>query len=112
MARKSPKLTVSYTGLARFTLAEIWDWNAERHDPDHADAYVAFLEDQADKLGSTYDKGKAIAVRPDYRYVTIRRSSRGHGHLIIYLVTESSVEILAFLHTRQDWQGKIKRGEV
>jgi len=42
----------------------------------------------------------------------LERRTRGHGHLVIYLVTANTVEILAFLHARQDWQGKIERGEV
>lgn len=112
MARKSPKLTVNYTRLARINLAEIWNWNAEKYSPGHANAYVAFLEARADELQNTYEEGKRVAARADYRYVTVKRSPQGHGHLIVYLVTDTSVEVLAFLHTRQDWQGKIERREM
>jgi plasmid stabilization system protein ParE len=112
MARKPRKLTVNYTRLARVTLAQIWNWNAERYGPSHADAYVASLKDTADALCDSYDEGKPIPIRPQYRYITVKRSARAHGHLIIYLATDNSVEILAFLHTRQDWQGKVERGEV
>lgn len=112
MARKARKLTVNYSDLARHTLRAIWNWNAEHYDPADADAYVAFLRASADRLGTDYGKGRPVPTRPEYRYMTFRRSRRGHAHVAIYAVESDSVEVLAFFHTRQDWQGKAARGEV
>jgi plasmid stabilization system protein ParE len=112
MARKSSKLIVNYTDLARRTLKEIWNWNAKEYGTDRADKYTAFLRAEADKLATTHLKGRPVPTRPDYRYILIKRSEKGHGHIAIYTTTASTVELLAFYHTSQDWQGKAERGEV
>ena len=54
-------------------LAEIWRWNAERHAPAHADRYLDALKQIVFGLAHSYARGKSIAVRPDLRYVLVRR---------------------------------------
>ena len=112
MARKPSKLTVNYTFLARRTLGEIWIWNAKKYGANHADSYIQFLRFEADKLATVRAEGRPVPTRADYRYIIIKKSPRGHGHLAIYTTTDTTVEVLGFYHTRQDWQGKVERGEI
>jgi len=112
MAGKPKTLSLSYTNLARKTLAEIWFWNAERHGASHADSYIQFLENEADRLETEHAKGKYVSGRSDYRYVVIKRASRGHGHVVVYTIGDETVSLLGFFHTSQDWQGKINREEL
>ena len=112
MAEKEPELAVHYRDFSLNCLREIWNWNAAQYGPDRADSYGLFLEDRADALATNYLRGRKVPNRESYRYIVAKKRSRGHGHLIIYMILESRIEILAFYHTRQDWQGKIDRGEI
>jgi plasmid stabilization system protein ParE len=85
----------------------IWLWNAERYSPAHADAYLAFLKKHIYGLESRYGRGKAVTIRPDLRYITIRRSGRGHGHVTVYRFDDKQVDVLHVFHTAQDWQNKL-----
>jgi plasmid stabilization system protein ParE len=38
----------------------------------------------------------------------IRRKSRGHGHIAVYGVDESTVNILHVFHSAQDWQRRLQ----
>lgn len=110
MARKPSRLAVVVTPAADRDLDGIWDYNAERYNADHADAYGEFLERETEGLATRYDRGKAVPSRPEMRYMTFRKG-RGHGHVAIYRVTQAAVEILRYQHTAQDWQSKARRGE-
>ena len=112
MARKPPKLKVQFSPRARNSLYEIWEWNASTYDADHADAYIAFLEESTNELATEYLTGNVVSVAPELRYIVIRRRTRGHGHVAIYkIVADTFVNVLNFYHTSQDWQGKLARGE-
>jgi plasmid stabilization system protein ParE len=88
-------------------LAEIWEWNAEHHDPFHATAYVAFLKQSIDSLSTRSDAGRQVGDHPDLRYVILRRKAKGHGHVAVYRVKDRSVHILHVFHTAQDWQSRL-----
>jgi plasmid stabilization system protein ParE len=47
------------------------------------------------------------AGRPDLRYLMIRRKAHGYGHVVVYRVTDVSVEVLHVFHTAQDWQTRL-----
>jgi len=47
---------------------------------------------------------------PRFRYRLIRKG-RGHGYVAIYKIVDSTVEVIHYYHTAQDWQGKLMRGE-
>ena len=112
MARNPPKLKVDIVPLALNALDEIWDWNARQYNADHADKYVFFLEKETSKLATAYLTGKIVLVRPDYRYLLIKkRAAKSHGHVAIYEILSVRVRVLYYYHTAQDWQGKIARGE-
>lgn len=110
MARKTPRLKVIVQPAALRDLRQIWDYNAESYGPDHADRYIAFLNDQTEGLATGYEDGKAVSSRSELRFVVFRKG-RGHGHVAIYRVTTDAVEVLRYQHTAQDWQGKAQRDE-
>ena len=110
MARKPPRLNVVITPQAQRDINRIWDYNCDQYGPDHADSYINFLDKETAKLQTEYEKGKIAATCPELRYQLIRKG-RGHGYVVIYEVVGSSVEVLHYYHTAQDWQGKLARGE-
>ena len=107
LARKPHKLTVSYSPKAQASLDEIWDWNARHYGRDHAQRYIEFLQVETDKLVSAYLRGRRVPTRTEYRYITIKRRTRGYGHVAVYEIIGDAVEILDYFHTAQDWQNKL-----
>jgi plasmid stabilization system protein ParE len=107
MAGSKSTLTVIVSPTATAELAHIWRWNAACYSPDHADRYVDSLKRVIVGLARTYSLGKSIGIRPDLRYVLIRRKPKGHGHLVIYRFDEKTVDVLHIFHTAQDWQTKL-----
>lgn len=109
MALKSPRrLTVVITPVAQRDLNQIWNYNCDTYDADHATNYIAFLTKETAKLRTEYLKGKPAPNHPRFRYRVIRKG-RGHGYVAIYKILETTVEVLHFYHTAQDWQGKLAR---
>lgn len=106
MAEKPPRLNVTITPRALRDLDEIWEWNAEHYDIDHADAYTSFLLEEASKLGVNYPLAKSVLTAPEFFYSTLPKSRRkqSHHHLAVFQVEEGTVEVLRFYHSRQDWQ--------
>ncbi|HEY3330797.1 MAG TPA: type II toxin-antitoxin system RelE/ParE family toxin [Capsulimonadaceae bacterium] len=111
MAGNAPKLTVVYSQRALHTLDEIWEWNAERYSAQHAQSYTEFLKRRTEDLSSANNAGRIVPTRPGYRYVTILRRRGGHGHVAVYEIVDSTIYILNYYHTAQDWQGKLASGE-
>lgn len=101
----APKsLTVVIAPNATAELAAIWRWNAEHYSPDHADRYLAFLETSIYDLDRAYPLGRSVDTRPELRHILIRRKTQGHGHVAVYRVTESTVDVVHLFHSAQDWQ--------
>jgi plasmid stabilization system protein ParE len=109
MAEESRELTVEFTVDAWETLEEIWRWNARKWGFDHAAAYVQFLRDEAQKLSTEYPLGRVVRTRPEFRFRTLRSSSQGHAHVILFRVRGDVVLVLDFYHTAEDWQKKLPR---
>jgi len=107
MAASKSVLNVVLAPIAIDELAAIWQWNAEHYSPGQADRYVGFLKGVINRLGDCYQQGKAIEVRPDLRYLLVRRRSKGHGHVIVYRFDDSSVYVLHVFHTAQNWQAQL-----
>src|SRR5437867_3393149 len=107
MMGEAPKLPVFLSRHALATLDQIWAWNAERYNPEHADRYLAFLRSEAEKLATDYLAGKAVPTRPAMRYITIQRRRKGHGHVAVYEVIADAVHVLDFFHTAQDWPRRL-----
>jgi plasmid stabilization system protein ParE len=97
------QLAVLYAKSALRELDAIDDWNKKTYGSTRARRYVNFLERSISGLALLPYKGRAVDSRPDLRYFTIKRRNRGHGHIAVYTVDESSVLILHIFHTAQDW---------
>jgi len=93
--------------IARGELAEIWAWNVEDKGIRRADSYIDFLDKSISALGKNYQRGKKIGVRPDLRYIQIRRRTGGFAHLAVYSVDEEAVNVLHIFHGAQDWENKL-----
>jgi len=112
MARTPPRLTVFVSRRAQRDLDHIWDYNVDFYNSaDHADAYLAFLEDETAKLQTNYHLGRPVPQRIGLQHITIRKG-RGHGYVVIYEVSNETLQILRYFHTRQDWQGKTEKNDV
>jgi len=108
MAARQPRLTVVLANDAIDQLDEIWRWNAERYNPDHATSYVTFLKKTIDALDRNYLKGKPVDGRPHLRYIQIRRRSSGYAHLAVYRVDENVVNVLNVFHSSQNWGNEVE----
>ncbi len=100
-------MTVILSPTAVGELYAIWEWNAEHYSPSHADAYVGYLKHRIGHLAKMHAKGKPVSIRPDLRYILVRRKSKGHGHLVVYRVQGQEVHVLHIFHTSQDWQAAL-----
>ena len=72
-----------------------------------ADSYLQFLKKSILALSRTYAKGRVVPSRPDFRFVTFEQSSRGHGHIPVYMIEGNEVVVLHVFHTSQDWENKL-----
>lgn len=88
-------------------LHDIWRWNATQYSPTHADAYLGFVKKRIFGLGRHCLRGQTISLRPDLRYLLIRRKSQGHGHVAVYQFDDMQVHVLHIFHTAQDWPSKL-----
>ena len=86
---------------ARADLLRLYDWIAERADPDTAYAYTAAIEAHAAKLATFPDRGT-----PRDDLVPGLRTTPYRGRTVIgYRVLADSVEILRLVHAGQLWDG-------
>jgi len=98
---------VVLTPTARDELSEIWVWNAKDRGILHADKYIEFLERSIATLSKKFEKGRLVGDHPNFRYIVMKRSSKGHGHIAVYEVDGNEVRVLHIFHTAQNWQSKI-----
>lgn len=109
MASPERTLNVILSPTATTELQEIWQWNAERYTPSHADIYLRHLKERVYSLARSHSQGQVVTGRPDLHYLVIRRKARGHGHIVVYRVSAVAVEVLHIFHTAQDWQTKLAK---
>jgi plasmid stabilization system protein ParE len=106
MASKPRKL-ISYTSRSNQSLDEIWEWNAKTYDRDHARDYIEYIRSEIDKLSTRWHLGQTVETRPMFRYWTITKRPRGHGHIVVYEVVNDSIIIVNVYHTSQNWKAKL-----
>ena len=106
-AKARRTLPVTYAPAALQELDAIWDWNEKSYGRTHAAGYLDYVERQLARLGRWHGQGAIVSVRPDLRYIIIRRKAKGHGHVVVYRVSEIEVSVLHVFHTAQDWQSKV-----
>ena len=105
-------MIVSISPAANDDLWEIWVANVNQYrDTAHADSYVDFLRSGIDELASDFNYGRRTALFPEFRFITLRKRNRGHGHYVIYKVDESrqSIMVLRVYHTRMDVESRLRQ---
>jgi plasmid stabilization system protein ParE len=110
MAENPPTLTVIVSPTAVQELWEIWQYNAHRYSFDHAQEYEAFLAAGIGNLATTYREGRDVEGFPELKSVTLKRSRKGDGHIVIYEIdeTEQTVAVLHIFHTKMDVEGRLE----
>ena len=86
---------------ARADLLALYDWIAERADPDTAFAYTSGLAGHTDRLATFPDRG----TPRDDLVMGMRTTSYRGRTVIAYRVLDGAVEILRLVHAGQDWDG-------
>ena len=92
---------------AQGELAEIWAWNVKDKGIRGADSYFKFLKKSISSLSRTYAKGRVVSTRPEFRFMTFKQSTRGHGHIAVYMIEANDVVVLNVFHTSQDWENRL-----
>src|SRR5580700_10359769 len=103
MASEKLPLTIIRSPTAIDDLHGIWRWNALRYNVAHADEYLHYLDDKIEALASGHFRGRSLRTHPDIKYALVRRRARGHGHVVVYRLSEHEIHILHIFHTAQDW---------
>ncbi len=111
MPRKAVKLNVRFSYNANRSMLQIWRWNFDTYDEEHANDYISFLMKRTSALDVNYLDARIVPTNPSFRYKTFRKSTGGHGHVVIYKVNPTDIYIVDFFHTAQDWQAKVAEME-
>jgi plasmid stabilization system protein ParE len=109
MGEPTSALVIVYSARAMKDLDAIWEYNAEFYgSAQHADNYVGFLQTQIRKLVDEPRKGKSIEINPRFRYLLMKWSPDGHGHIAVYRVSQLRIRISRIFHSAQDWETKMR----
>jgi plasmid stabilization system protein ParE len=110
MAENPPTLTVILSPTAANELWDIWQYNAHRYGFDHAQNYEAFLKTGIGDLATTCHEGRDVAGFPELKSITLKRSRKGDGHIVIYEIdeTEQTVGVLHIFHTKMDVEARLE----
>ncbi len=109
MGSATPALAILYSIRAQKDLDGIWEYNAKAYaSPAHANGYVNFLKTEIRKLATEPEKGRVVAINPKLRYLLMKWSNDGYGHIAVYRVTKTAIRVSRVLHTSQDWERKVK----
>jgi len=109
MASGKPLLNVVVSPKAASDLDQIYRYNAKKRGLTPADRYIAFLRTKIASLAIDYDEGKPVEVRPNLRYLLMKKRSGGDGHIAVYRIEDATatVRVLHVFHTKQDWENKL-----
>jgi len=109
MDTTAPALTVIYSVTANKEIQGIWKQNAKLYgSAEHATDYVNFLYEHMERLTTSYEAGREVESNEKLRYIVMKRSNRGMGHIAVYRITKSAVRVVHVFHTSQDWEKKVK----
>lgn len=90
-------MQVRYSPLAQSDLASIWEYTAAHWDMDQADRYVRRVASAVDELADDPGRGHpGQRVRSSYRYLAVG------SHLVFYLATQETIDVIRVLHQRMD----------
>lgn len=106
--KRAEGLKVVLTESAMKDQKGIWLYNAENYGIEHADRYLAFLDQQVMQLSKHPYYGFAVDDPPGIRMLIARKGSRGHGYRIFYSVENELLIVHGFIHTARDWHSQIQ----
>lgn len=93
--------TIVWRPKARNNLFALYDWIAQRADPETAFDYTSRIEAHVAKLAEFPERGTPRDdLSPGLRTLAYRRRT-----VIAYRVNENVVEVLGLIHSGQDWGG-------
>lgn len=85
------------TPAAQRDLSEIWDFTEERWDAGQAEKYIAEIRAAIERVAADPNRGRACdEIRQGYRRYGIG------SHLLFFVETDDSVDIVRVLHQRMD----------
>lgn len=85
------------TPAAQRDLSQIWDFTEERWDADQAETYVDEVRAAVERIAADPARGRICdEIREGYRRYGIG------SHLVFYVETTDSVDIVRILHQRMD----------
>ena len=99
---------VEWHVLAKADLFDIYDWIAERADPETAYAYTSRIERRCESLSAFPERGTPRGdLEPGMRSITFERRV-----LIAYRVEKDRVLILRLIHTARDVAAEFANDEA
>ena len=100
------RLKVKLSPEALSDLDEITDWNIKQNGFDQAFRYREFLLQGIGHLADNFPAARQVKSRPDLRFNVLRWSSRGHGHIVVFVVDDTSetINVARLYHTSQNWE--------
>ncbi|MFN3340705.1 MAG: type II toxin-antitoxin system RelE/ParE family toxin [Dietzia sp.] len=85
------------TPAARQDLSEIWNFTRERWDVHQAEINIAEIRAAIERVAEDPARGRGCdEIRPGYRRYAIG------SHLVFYVETEDTVDVIRLLHQRMD----------
>jgi len=109
MGNAAPALAIVYSAKAKRELDGIWDYNADFYNSaQHANEFVDFLRSEISSLAVDPERGKVIENNPKFRYLLMKWSTDGYGHIAVYRITKDTIRISRVFHTSQDLQNKMR----
>lgn len=85
------------TPAARRDLSEIWDFTKERWDAGQAEKYIGEIRAAVERVADDPSRGRPCdEIREGYRRYGIG------SHLVFYVETDDTVDVIRILHQRMD----------
>ncbi|KJQ54215.1 type II toxin-antitoxin system RelE/ParE family toxin [Microbacterium sp. SA39] len=85
------------TPAAQRDLSGIWDFTEERWNAEQAETYIIELRAAIERVAEAPERGRACdGIREGYRCYRIG------SHLVFYIETDRSVDVIRILHERMD----------
>ncbi|WP_156761051.1 type II toxin-antitoxin system RelE/ParE family toxin [Microbacterium karelineae] len=86
-----------FTPAAQRDLSGIWDFTEERWSPAQAETYILEIRAAIERIATDPDRGhRCDDIREGYRRYRIG------SHLVFYVVTDDSIDVIRVLHQRME----------
>lgn len=105
------RLNVCLSPEAILDIDQITSWNVANNGFEQAVKYREFLITSISQLEESYNGCRKVARRPDLKFIVLRWSPKGHGHIVVFVVDEQSekINVARIYHTSQNWESYVRR---